>query len=77
VISASPSANGAKWAHDDTRKAVTIAGGKVLEDVALSLGGTAQKFGDLHPRENEEVAGQVGDVVRRLVDAAQAELVSV
>lgn len=77
VISASPSANGAKWAHDDTRKAVAIAGGKVLEDVALSLGGTAQKFGDSHPRENAEVAGQVGDVVRRLVDAAQAELVAV
>jgi NAD(P)H-dependent FMN reductase len=76
VISASPSANGAKWAHDDTRKAVRIAGAKVLEDVTLSLGGTAQKFGERHPRENAEVAAQVGDVVRRLVEQAQAELVS-
>lgn len=76
VISASPSQNGAKWAHDDTRKAVRIAGGKVLEDVVLALGGTMQKFGENHPRDNAEVAGQVGDVVRRLVEAAHEELVS-
>ncbi|MBD0324344.1 MAG: NAD(P)H-dependent oxidoreductase [Aldersonia sp.] len=76
VISASPSPNGAKWAHDDTRKAVGIAGANVLEDVALSLGGTAQKFGDAHPRENAEVADQVACIVGDLAAAAQAELLS-
>ena len=76
VISASPSANGAKWALDDTRKSVGIAGGKVLEDVQLSVGGTSAKFGDKHPRENAEVAEQIAGLVRELVEAAQGELVS-
>lgn len=70
VISSSISSNGAKWAHDDVRKSVGVAGGKVLEDVALIVGGTGQKFGDLHPRENAEVAGQIAGVVKDLVAAA-------
>jgi NAD(P)H-dependent FMN reductase len=71
VISASPSGNGAQWAHEDTRKAVRIAGGKVLEDVTLAIGGTIDKFGDRHPRENAEVAQQVAGVVASLVDATK------
>lgn len=74
VISASPSPNAAKWAHDDARKALGIAGGNVL-DAELSIGGTIQKFGDLHPRENAEVAQQVGAVVAALVEASK-DLVS-
>ena len=69
VISVSPSPNGARWAHDDTRKAVGIAGGRVLEDVSLSVGGTMDKFGDAHPSEHAEVSGQVDAVVRELVAA--------
>ncbi|RRQ26386.1 NAD(P)H-dependent oxidoreductase [Rhodococcus sp. Eu-32] len=75
VISASPSGNGAKWAHDDARKAVGIAGGKVLEDVELTIGGTIDKFGTGHPRENAEVAGQISTVVTELVKASN-ELVN-
>lgn len=75
VISASPSGNGAKWAHDDARKAVGIAGGKVLDDVELSIGGTIDKFGSAHPRENAEVSAEVAKVVAELVDAS-TELVS-
>lgn len=71
VISASPSGNGAKWAHDDTRKAVGIAGGSVLENVELSIGGTIDKFGSAHPRENSEVAAQVSAVVGALVKKSQ------
>ncbi|NLG55478.1 MAG: NAD(P)H-dependent oxidoreductase [Rhodococcus sp.] len=71
VVSASPSSNGAQWAHEDTRKAAKIAGGRVLEDVTLTIGGTGDKFGDRHPRENEEAAAQVADVVRTLVDATR------
>lgn len=71
VISASPSGNGAKWAHEDTTKAVTIAGGKVVEDNALSIAGTGALFGDLHPRENADVVGQVSKVVADLVDATK------
>ncbi|WP_137873970.1 NADPH-dependent FMN reductase [Rhodococcus sp. Q] len=75
VVSASPSGNAAKWAHEDTRKAVRIAGGEVLEDVSISIGGTIDKFGDKHPKENAEVAAQVGAVVAGLV-AAVGELVN-
>ncbi|PTR31783.1 NAD(P)H-dependent FMN reductase [Rhodococcus sp. OK519] len=71
VISASPSPNAAKWAHDDARKALGVAGGNVLA-AELSIGGTIQKFGELHPRENAEVAQQVGAVVAALVDASKA-----
>ncbi len=70
VISASPSGNGAKWAHDDTRKSVGIAGGKVLEDVVLTIGGTMDKFGSAHPRENAEVSAQIFAVVAELVKAS-------
>ncbi|MFD4294540.1 NADPH-dependent FMN reductase [Rhodococcus sp. NPDC058505] len=75
VISASPSPNAAVWAHEDTRKAVRIAGGTVVEDVSISIGGTFDKFGDKHPSENAEVAADVAAVVAGLV-AAAGELVS-
>lgn len=75
VISASPSGNGAKWAHDDARKAVGIAGGKVLDDVELTIGGTIDKFGSAHPRENVEVSADISNVVAELVKASD-ELVS-
>ena len=71
VISASPSGNGAKWAHEDTTKAVRSAGGKGVEDTALSIGGTGALFGELHPRENAEVLAQVSKVVSDLVDAGK------
>ncbi|WP_305092075.1 NAD(P)H-dependent oxidoreductase [Prescottella sp. R16] len=70
VISASPSPNAAKWAHDDARKALGIAGGNVV-DAELSIGATIQKFGDAHPRDNAEVAGQIGDLLTALVAATQ------
>lgn len=76
VISASPSGNGAKWAHDDARKAIGIAGGKVLEDVELTIGGTIDKFGTAHPRENAAVSAEIAGVVAELVKASN-ELVSV
>ncbi|MGC0364712.1 NAD(P)H-dependent FMN reductase [Rhodococcus sp. 27YEA15] len=71
VISASPSGNGAKWAHEDTTKSVGVAGGKVLADSALVVGSTFDKFGTAHPRENAEVLAQVSKVVADLVDATK------
>ncbi|TQF73274.1 NAD(P)H-dependent oxidoreductase [Rhodococcus spelaei] len=75
VISASPSPNGAKWAHEDTVKAIRIAGGSVVEDSSISIGATAEKFGAAHPSEHAEVSGQVADVVAGLA-AAAGELVN-
>ncbi len=70
VISASPSGNGAKWAHDDACKAVGIAGGNVLKDIELTIGGVVDKFGSTHPRENAEVSAQISAVVSALVTAS-------
>ena len=70
VIGQSPSANGGKWAQEDTRKAVGIAGGRVVDNATLIVGGTGQKFGDLHPRENVEVSDLIAGVVTELVAAS-------
>ncbi len=67
IVSSSPSQNGAKWSHDDTRKSIGIAGGNVREDVGVVLGGSTQKFGGKHPSENPEIAEQIGAVLRGLV----------
>ncbi|SDD78326.1 NAD(P)H-dependent oxidoreductase [Rhodococcus tukisamuensis] len=71
VISASPSPNGAQWAHAEARKAVGIAGGKVVEDVTLSIGATHEKFGAGHPSENAEIVAEVTKAVAELVAAAK------
>ncbi|CAL9355622.1 2-hydroxy-1,4-benzoquinone reductase [Streptomyces sp. enrichment culture] len=57
---------GGVWAHDDTRKSVGVAGGTVLEDVKLSIPGSAQRFADTHPADDAEVAAQLTEVVARL-----------
>lgn len=75
VVSASPSPNAAVWAHEDTRKALRIAGGTVVEDSSVSIGGTGEKFGAGHPSESVEVATQLAAVVAGLA-AAAGELVN-
>ncbi|WP_210587051.1 NAD(P)H-dependent oxidoreductase [Streptomyces sp. GESEQ-35] len=57
---------GGVWAQDETRKAVGIAGGKVLEDVKLSIPGSVIRFAETHPADDAEVAGDLAEVVARL-----------
>ncbi|WP_432020559.1 NAD(P)H-dependent oxidoreductase [Streptomyces sp. 1222.5] len=57
---------GGVWAQDDTRKAVGIAGGKVVEDIKLSIPGSVTRFAETHPVDDAEVAAQVTEVVSRL-----------
>ncbi|MFJ9537656.1 NAD(P)H-dependent oxidoreductase [Streptomyces sp. NPDC101225] len=57
---------GGVWAQDETRKAVGIAGGKVLEDVKLSIPGSVTRFAETHPADDAEVAAQLTEVVARL-----------
>jgi NAD(P)H-dependent FMN reductase len=64
VIGTSVGQYGGLWAHDETRKSFGIAGPRVVEDLKLSL--PAKVFDGKHPRENAEVAAQVGDVVGKL-----------
>ncbi|MEU6063858.1 MULTISPECIES: NADPH-dependent FMN reductase [Streptomyces] len=57
---------GGVWAQDEARKAVGIAGGKVLEDVKLSIPGSLTRFAETHPADDAEVAAALTDVVARL-----------
>jgi NAD(P)H-dependent FMN reductase len=57
---------GGVWAQDETRKSVGIAGGKVLEDVKLSIPGSLVRFAETHPADDAEVAAQLAEVVAQL-----------
>ncbi|MET7275349.1 MULTISPECIES: NADPH-dependent FMN reductase [Streptomyces] len=57
---------GGVWAQDDTRKSVGIAGGKVIEDIKLSIPGSVTRFAETHPADDAEVAAQLTEVVARL-----------
>lgn len=71
VVSASPSGNAGKWALEETVKAVGIAGGKLVDGGALSIGGTFGKFGEAHAKEHGDTAAEIGDVVTALVNATK------
>ncbi|KAF4406716.1 MULTISPECIES: NAD(P)H-dependent oxidoreductase [Streptomyces] len=60
---------GGVWAQDATRKAVGIAGGTVLEDVKLSIPGSVVRFGEVHPKDDPEVAEKLPVVLRQIADA--------
>ncbi|MFJ8822723.1 NADPH-dependent FMN reductase [Streptomyces sp. NPDC102467] len=57
---------GGVWAQDEVRKSVGIAGGKVLEDVKLSIPGSLTRFAETHPSDDAEVAAQLTEILSRL-----------
>ncbi|WP_328350462.1 NAD(P)H-dependent oxidoreductase [Streptomyces sp. NBC_00445] len=57
---------GGVWAQDEARKAAGIAGGKVLEDVKLSIPGSVTRFAETHPADDAEVAADLAEVIARL-----------
>ncbi|MFI1422446.1 NADPH-dependent FMN reductase [Streptomyces sp. NPDC020731] len=57
---------GGVWAHDEARKSVGIAGGKVIEDIKLSIPGSVTRFAETHPADDNEVADQLTEVITRL-----------
>jgi NAD(P)H-dependent FMN reductase len=65
VIGAAQGRYGGVWAHDETRKSFALAGPRVVEDLKLSVQTTV--FDGKHPRENAEVAGNLRDVIGKLV----------
>lgn len=66
---------GGLWAQDETRKAVGIAGGVIVDDAKLSVPGSVVRFAELHPRDDAEVAEQLPQVIAKLA-AATAEPVA-
>jgi NAD(P)H-dependent FMN reductase len=65
VVGAALGQYGGVWAQDETRKSFAIAGPRVVEDLKLSVRTTV--FDGKHPRENAEVAGQLREIVGKLV----------
>jgi NAD(P)H-dependent FMN reductase len=63
---------GGVWAHDDTRKSARIAGARVLDDIALSISATGDRFADTHPTDDDEVAAAMPEIVAKLAAASQA-----
>ncbi|MET7453129.1 NADPH-dependent FMN reductase [Streptomyces sp. NPDC005574] len=57
---------GGVWAQDEARKTVGIAGGKVIEDLKLSIPGSVTRFAETHPADDAEVVEQLTEVVSRL-----------
>lgn len=62
---------GGVWAHDETRKSFGIAGGRVIDNVTLSVAG--KTLDGRHPRELDEVVSGVRTALQELVDARAAE----
>ena len=63
---------GGVWAHEDTRKAARIAGGRVLDDIALSVPGSGERFATTHPADDDEVAAAMPEILASLAAAAGA-----
>ena len=63
---------GGVWAQDETRKAVGIAGGKVVEEAKLSIPSSVIRFAELHPADDAEVVEGLAAVFERIVQAGSA-----
>lgn len=63
---------GGVWAQDEARKALTIAGANVLENVKLSIPNSVVRFADVHPKDDAEVAEQVAEVLANIRAVAEA-----
>ncbi|MDH6197125.1 NAD(P)H-dependent FMN reductase [Mycobacterium frederiksbergense] len=64
VVGAALGQYGGVWAHDETRKSFGIAGPRVVEDLKLSV--PSKTLDGKHPRENDEVAASLRDIVGKL-----------
>jgi NAD(P)H-dependent FMN reductase len=63
---------GGVWAQDEARKAVGIAGAKVLEDVKLAVPGSMVRFAELHPKDDAEVVEQIKGIFEPLTAAEES-----
>ena len=69
VIGVSNGRYGGVWAHDDTRKAASIAGASVLDDVTLSVPHGATRFATIHPAHDDEIAHAMPTILAALAAA--------
>jgi NAD(P)H-dependent FMN reductase len=71
VIGVSHGRYGGVWAHDDTRKAASIAGASVLDDVTLSVPDGATRFATIHPAHDDEIAAAMPSILATLAAAVR------
>ena len=64
VIGAALGRYGGVWAHDETRKSFGIAGGRVIDSVALSV--PSSTLDGRHPREAADVVSGVREALEKL-----------
>jgi NAD(P)H-dependent FMN reductase len=69
VIGTTSGHYGGAWAHDDTRKAASIAGASVLDDVTLSVPHAATRFATIHPAHDDEIANAMPTILAALAAA--------
>jgi NAD(P)H-dependent FMN reductase len=71
VIGTTSGRYGGAWAHNDTRKAASIAGASVLDDVTLSVPHAATRFATIHPAHDDEIADAITTILAALATAVQ------
>jgi NAD(P)H-dependent FMN reductase len=69
VIGVSNGRYGGVWAHDNARKAASIAGASVLDDVTLSVPHGATRFATIHPAHDDEIAHAMPTILAALAAA--------
>ncbi|MFE5287176.1 NAD(P)H-dependent oxidoreductase [Nocardia sp. NPDC056611] len=72
VVSASISANAAKWSHDDAVKALGVAGAEVVKEASLNFGAIGSRFVETHPADDAEALTQLAATVRLLAEDVKA-----
>ncbi|MFV2121512.1 NAD(P)H-dependent oxidoreductase [Streptomyces sp. Act-28] len=64
---------GGVWAQTEARKALGVAGARVLEGVEFAVPGSVTRFADTHPSEDAEVITGLSAVITQVAEAASAE----
>jgi NAD(P)H-dependent FMN reductase len=72
VVGTSHGQYGGVWAHEATRKTARIAGAHVLDNIALSIPHSAERFATTHPADDEEVTAAMDEILATLAAATQA-----
>ncbi|MFJ8695836.1 NAD(P)H-dependent oxidoreductase [Streptomyces roseolilacinus] len=63
---------GGVWAQTEARKALGVAGGRVLEGVELAIPGSVVRFAETHPSEDAEVITGLSAALTQVAEAAAA-----
>ncbi|MCW4465244.1 NAD(P)H-dependent oxidoreductase [Glutamicibacter sp. MNS18] len=63
---------GGVWAQDEARKALGIAGAKVIEEIKIAIPNSVVRFAETHPKDDAEVAEQVATMLKDIRKVAEA-----